>query len=100
MIRPNSSPHDVLRSGTDNNDHHYLSAGFVYLMFSACFNGISMAALDVAKRQVTAVAHGTNGFRVCDYPAVQVSLSSPVHRFLPLWSALDLVNHNLYSVNS
>ncbi|CAL4065939.1 unnamed protein product, partial [Meganyctiphanes norvegica] len=38
---------------------------------SACWNGISLACMDVAKKHVTRKAHADVGMRVCDYPTIQ-----------------------------
>lgn len=43
-----------------------------FLLFSsACWVGISLACIDVAKKHVTRKAHGDVGMRVCDYPTIQ-----------------------------
>ncbi|KAK8376403.1 hypothetical protein O3P69_009799 [Scylla paramamosain] len=43
-----------------------------HLLFtSACWIGISLASIDVAKKHVTHKAHANVGMRVCDYPSVQ-----------------------------
>ena len=44
---------------------------FFLLCSSACWNGISMGAIDIAKRHTTARKHVDVGMRVCDYPTIQ-----------------------------
>uniref|UniRef100_A0A6A7FXG2 Acyl-CoA dehydrogenase fadE25 n=1 Tax=Hirondellea gigas TaxID=1518452 RepID=A0A6A7FXG2_9CRUS len=44
---------------------------FFYLCSSACWNGISMASMDLARKHTTRRAHADVGMRVCDYPIVQ-----------------------------
>jgi alkylation response protein AidB-like acyl-CoA dehydrogenase len=44
---------------------------FFLLCSSACWNGISMALIDIAKRHTTSKTHKDVGMRVCDYPTIQ-----------------------------
>jgi alkylation response protein AidB-like acyl-CoA dehydrogenase len=44
---------------------------FFLLCSSACWNGISMALVDIAKRHTTSKTHRDVGLRVCDYPTIQ-----------------------------
>ncbi|KAF2366586.1 Oxidoreductase FAD-binding domain [Trinorchestia longiramus] len=55
--------------GKGNNGEAATSAFVVAA--SACWNGIAMACMDVAKKHVTRNAHGDVGMRVCDYPIIQ-----------------------------
>ena len=43
------------------------------LMTSACWNGIAMGAMDIARRHVTTKEHADIGMRIADYPTIQVS---------------------------
>ena len=42
-------------------------------MTSACWNGIAMGAVDIARRHVTTKEHADIGMRIADYPTIQVS---------------------------
>jgi alkylation response protein AidB-like acyl-CoA dehydrogenase len=44
---------------------------FFLLCSSACWNGISMALVDIAKRHTTGKTHKDVGMRVADYPTIQ-----------------------------
>ncbi|KAF2348837.1 Oxidoreductase FAD/NAD(P)-binding [Trinorchestia longiramus] len=44
---------------------------YFLLCSSACWNGISLACMDIAKKHVTRKAHADVGMRVCDYPTIQ-----------------------------
>jgi len=44
---------------------------FFLLLSSACWNGISMGLIDLAKRHTTKKKHVDVGLRVCDYPTIQ-----------------------------
>jgi alkylation response protein AidB-like acyl-CoA dehydrogenase len=44
---------------------------FFLLCSSACWNGISMALIDIAKRHTTSKTHKDVGMRVADYPTIQ-----------------------------
>lgn len=43
------------------------------LLVSACWNGIAMGAIDIARRHVTTKEHADIGMRIADYPSIQVS---------------------------
>jgi alkylation response protein AidB-like acyl-CoA dehydrogenase len=44
---------------------------FFLLCSSACWNGISMALIDIAKKHTTGKTHKDVGMRVADYPTIQ-----------------------------
>lgn len=44
---------------------------FFMLCSSACWNGISLGLIDIARRHTTAKRHADVGLRVCDYPTIQ-----------------------------
>ena len=44
---------------------------FFLLMSSACWNGISMALIDIARQHTTRKQHADVGMRVADYPTIQ-----------------------------
>jgi alkylation response protein AidB-like acyl-CoA dehydrogenase len=44
---------------------------FFMLCSSACWNGISLGLIDIARRHTTAKRHVDVGMRVCDYPTIQ-----------------------------
>lgn len=44
---------------------------FFLLLSSACWNGISLGLIDLAKAHVTKKKHADVGMRVCDYPTIQ-----------------------------
>ena len=44
---------------------------FFLLCSSACWNGISLGLIDIAKRHTTRKKHADVGMRVCDYPTIQ-----------------------------
>jgi alkylation response protein AidB-like acyl-CoA dehydrogenase len=44
---------------------------FFMLCSSACWNGISLGLIDIAKRHTTSKKHADVGMRVCDYPTIQ-----------------------------
>ncbi len=44
---------------------------FFLLLSSACWNGIAMGLIDLAKRHTTRKKHVDVGLRVCDYPTIQ-----------------------------
>lgn len=62
MIGPQSD-------GTASNDE--IVDPFFLLCSSACWNGIAMGAIDIAKRHVTRKKHVDVGMRVADYPTIQ-----------------------------
>lgn len=55
--------------GTASNDE--VVDPFFLLCSSACWNGIAMGAIDIAKRHVTRKKHVDVGMRVADYPTIQ-----------------------------
>lgn len=55
--------------GTASNDE--IVDPFFLLCSSACWNGIAMGAIDLAKRHVTRKKHADVGMRVADYPTIQ-----------------------------
>lgn len=55
--------------GTASNDE--IVDPFFLLCSSACWNGIAMGAIDIAKRHVTRKKHVDVGMRVADYPTIQ-----------------------------
>jgi alkylation response protein AidB-like acyl-CoA dehydrogenase len=55
--------------GTASNDE--IVDPFFLLCSSACWNGIAMGAIDLAKRHVTRKKHVDLGMRVADYPTIQ-----------------------------
>ena len=44
---------------------------FFLLLSSACWNGIAMALIDIAKQHTTQKTHADMGMRVADYPTIQ-----------------------------
>lgn len=44
---------------------------FFMLCSSACWNGISLGLIDIARRHTTSKRHADVGMRVCDYPTIQ-----------------------------
>lgn len=55
--------------GSKSNDE--VVDPFFMLCSSACWNGISLGMIDIAKRHTTAKKHVDVGMRVCDYPTIQ-----------------------------
>ncbi|MEO1621375.1 MAG: acyl-CoA dehydrogenase family protein, partial [Cyanobacteria bacterium J06632_3] len=55
--------------GTASNDE--IVDPFFLLCSSACWNGISLGAIDIAKKHVTRKKHVDVGMRVADYPTIQ-----------------------------
>ncbi|MEO1592891.1 MAG: acyl-CoA dehydrogenase, partial [Cyanobacteria bacterium J06632_22] len=55
--------------GTASNDE--IVDPFFLLCSSACWNGIALGAIDIAKRHVTHKKHVDVGLRVADYPTIQ-----------------------------
>lgn len=55
--------------GTASNDE--IVDPFFLLCSSACWNGIAMGAIDIAKKHVTRKKHVDVGMRVADYPTIQ-----------------------------
>ena len=48
-------------------------ASFFLIGVTSCWNGISLACMDVAKKHVTRKSHADAGKRICDYPIIQVN---------------------------
>lgn len=44
---------------------------YFLLSSSACWSGISLACMDLARKHVTRKAHADTAMRVCDYPTIQ-----------------------------
>ncbi|MGF1513548.1 MAG: acyl-CoA dehydrogenase family protein [Elainellaceae cyanobacterium] len=55
--------------GTASNDE--IVDPFFLLCSSACWNGIALGAMDIAKKHVTRKKHIDVGMRVADYPTIQ-----------------------------
>ncbi len=55
--------------GASSNDE--IVDPFFLLCSSACWNGIAMGAIDIAKRHTTKKKHVDVGMRVADYPTIQ-----------------------------
>ena len=55
--------------GTASNDE--IVDPFFLLCSSACWNGIALGAIDIAKKHVTRKKHVDVGMRVADYPTIQ-----------------------------
>jgi alkylation response protein AidB-like acyl-CoA dehydrogenase len=55
--------------GTSSNDE--IVDPFFLLCSSACWNGIALGGIDLAKRHVTRKKHVDVGMRVADYPTIQ-----------------------------
>jgi len=58
-----------LGDGAESNDE--VVDPWFLLGSSACWNGIAMGAIDIAKRHTTRKTHVDVGLRVCDYPTIQ-----------------------------
>ncbi len=56
---------DGARSNDETVDPFFLA------LSSACWNGISLGMIDMAKAHVTKKKHADVGMRVCDYPTIQ-----------------------------
>jgi len=75
---------------------------------SACWNGISLACMDVAKKHVTRKAHADVGMRICDYPTIQDNFGEAMcdtnmsrSLLFMIAQALDnCTNHNDWSLHS
>ncbi|XP_068236111.1 uncharacterized protein [Palaemon carinicauda] len=78
---------------------------YFLLCTASCWNGISLASIDVAKKHVTRKAHADVGMRICDYPTIQDYFGDSVcvtnsSRSLVFLSAIALdkaTNHNDWS---
>jgi alkylation response protein AidB-like acyl-CoA dehydrogenase len=51
---------------------------FFLISSSACWNGISLGAIDIATRHTTRKTHKDVGLRVCDYPTIQDAVGEAV----------------------
>ncbi|MGH6894862.1 MAG: acyl-CoA dehydrogenase family protein, partial [Dongiaceae bacterium] len=58
-----------VNDGANSNDE--CVDPFFLLCSSACWNGIAMAMIDIAKSHTTKKKHVDVGLRVCDYPTIQ-----------------------------
>jgi alkylation response protein AidB-like acyl-CoA dehydrogenase len=58
-----------INDGASSNDE--CVDPFFLLCSSACWNGISLAMIDIAKSHTTKKKHVDVGLRVCDYPTIQ-----------------------------
>ena len=58
---------DFPYSGTEVVNPYFL------LLSSACWNGVAMGCIDIAKNHVTNKRHFDRGMRVGDYPIIQVN---------------------------
>src|SRR5215470_10541694 len=58
-----------INDGANSNDE--CVDPFFLLCSSACWNGISLAMIDIAKSHTTKKKHVDVGLRVCDYPTIQ-----------------------------
>lgn len=74
---------------------------YFLLCSSSVWNGIALAAIDIAKKHVTRKAHADVGMRVCDYPTIQdyfgdsLSMTNSSRGFVFLTaSAMDNATNN------
>jgi alkylation response protein AidB-like acyl-CoA dehydrogenase len=51
---------------------------FFLISSSACWNGISLGAIDIAVRHTTRKTHKDVGMRVCDYPTIQDAVGEAI----------------------
>ena len=51
---------------------HEVIDPYFLLFSSACWNGIALGAIDIAKKHVVRTDHADTGLRVADYPIIQV----------------------------
>ena len=51
---------------------HEVIDPYFLLFSSACWNGIALGAIDIAKKHVIRTDHADTGLRVADYPIIQV----------------------------
>jgi len=56
---------------------HEVIDPYFLLFSSACWNGVALGAIDVAKKHVTRTEHADMGVRVADYPIIQVIVYCP-----------------------
>jgi alkylation response protein AidB-like acyl-CoA dehydrogenase len=71
------------------------------LCSSACWNGISLGLIDIAKRHTTSKRHMDVGLRVCDYPTIQdyvgealIDTNSSRAFVSPMAKAMDELTNN------
>ncbi|MCL4131458.1 UNVERIFIED_CONTAM: hypothetical protein GTU68_001914, partial [Idotea baltica] len=90
------------KSNDESVDPYFL------LLSSGCWNGISLACMDLAKKHVTRKAHADVGMRVCDYPTIQDYFGNCVastsvtrsHVFLVAQAMDKATNNNDWSLHS
>lgn len=51
---------------------HEVIDPYFLLYSSACWNGLALGTIDVAKKHVSRTEHADSGLRVADYPIIQV----------------------------
>ena len=51
---------------------HEVIDPYFLLFSSACWNGVALGAIDIAKKHVIRTEHADVGLRVADYPIIQV----------------------------
>ena len=51
---------------------HEVIDPYFLLFSSACWNGIALGSIDIAKKHVIRTEHADTGMRVADYPIIQV----------------------------
>lgn len=51
---------------------HEVIDPYFLLFSSACWNGIALGAIDIAKKHVKRTEHADMGLRVADFPIIQV----------------------------
>ena len=51
---------------------HEVIDPYFLLYSSACWNGLALGTIDIAKKHVTRTEHADSGLRVADYPIIQV----------------------------
>lgn len=69
MVIPENRLVGPIGDGASSNDEAV--DPFFLLCSSSCWNGISLALIDIAKRHTTQKKHVDVGMRVCDYPTIQ-----------------------------
>lgn len=55
---------------------HEVIDPYFLLFSSACWNGISLGAIDIARKHVIRTEHTDTGMRVADYPIIQVTINT------------------------
>lgn len=51
---------------------HEVIDPYFLLFSSACWNGVALGSIDIAKKHVIRTEHADQGLRVADYPIIQV----------------------------